>query len=195
MAVVDLHHSRRPVESKTAQKTVNKPGQHRHLTRFLSRDLPQHKHADGARNLANLLARNCILSPPLARHPLTTCACVCVVVRLGHFCNPLAFPPSRALSFSLSALFCSPFANRFAFFFFVFSFTFIFATKTKTLHTVRNVAAVKNSRKNTSLPTTTTAISYSQSADNAPPPHYTRLGEVFCCVKAPRTNQPHSLTH
>lgn len=116
MAVVDLHHSRRPVESKTAQKTVNKPGQHRHLTRFLSRDLPQHKHADRARNLANLLARNCILSPPLARHPLTTCACVCVVVRLGHFCNPLALPPSRALSFSLSALFCSPFANRFAFF-------------------------------------------------------------------------------
>lgn len=101
MAVVDLHHSRRPVESKTAQKTVNKPGQHRHLTRFLSRDLPQHKHADRARNQANLLARNCILSPPLARHPLTTCACVCVVVRLGHFCNPSRFSTlARALFLS-----------------------------------------------------------------------------------------------
>lgn len=195
MAVVDLHHSRRPVELKTAQKTVNKPGQHRHLTRFLSRDLPQHKHADRARNLANLLARNCILSPPLARHPLTTCACVCVVVRLGHFCNPLGFSTlARALFLSLSALFCSPFANRFAFFRF-FLYLYFCNENQNFTHTVRNVAAVKNSRKNTSLPTTTTAISYSQSADNAPPPHYTRLGEVFCCVKAPRTNQPHSLTH
>lgn len=143
------------------------------MTRFLSRDLPQHKHT--VRNLANLLARNCILSPPLARHPLTTCACV-LCVRLGHFCNPLAFPPSRALSLSLSFFLSLCFILlSFRESFCVFSY-FIFPPPSplflqqpkRELYTVRNVAAVKISRTNTSLPTTTT-ICYSQRGQRTTP--------------------------
>lgn len=154
------------VESKTAQKTVNKPGQHRHLTRFLSRKLPQHTDtaSERAKSSEPLLATaqpysfTTLCAPP-SHH---VCERTCVCIAFGTLLQPPCFSTlARALSLlaSLSSptSFCSPFANRFAFFFsivFSSSFTFFSAQK-KNLYTLRNVAAVKNSRKNTSTHTTT----------------------------------------
>lgn len=152
------------VESKTAQKTVNKPGQHRHLTRFLSRKLPQHTDtaSERAKSSEPLLAtaQPYSFTTPCAPPSHHVCERACVL-RLGHFCNPLAFPPSRALS---PYLLRSPLLLYFALLSrivlrFFFQSYFLppspFFLHKKNLYTLRNVAAVKNSRKNTSTHTTT----------------------------------------
>lgn len=129
------------VESKTAQKTVNKPGQHRHLTRFLSRKAPQHTDtaSERAKSSEPLLAtaQPYSFTTPYAPPSHHVCERTCVCIAFGTLLQPPCFSTlARALSLlaSLSSptLFCSPFANRFAFFFsivFSSSFTFFSAQK------------------------------------------------------------------
>lgn len=114
------------VESKTAQKTVNKPGQHRHLRRFLSRKLPQHTDtaSERAKSSEPLLAtaQPYSFTTPCAPPSHHVCERTCVCIAFGTLLQPPCFSTlARALSLlaSLSSptLFCSPFANRFAFFF------------------------------------------------------------------------------
>lgn len=156
------------VESKTAQKTVNKPGQHRHLTRFLSRKLPQHTDtaSERAKSSEPLLATaqpysfTTLCAPP-SHH---VCERTCVCIAFGTLLQPPCFSTlARALSLlaSLSSptLFCSPFANRFAFFFsivFSSSFTFFSAQK-KPLHSAKCGSCQKFAKKyiNTHYHTTT----------------------------------------
>lgn len=90
------------VESKTAQKTVNKPGQHRHLTRSLSRKLPQHTNtaSERAKSSEPLLATaqpysfTTPCAPP--SHHVYERTCVCIA--FGTLLQPPCFSPSRALS-------------------------------------------------------------------------------------------------
>lgn len=159
------------------------------MTRFLSRDLPQHKHTASAKSSEPPRARNCILSPPLARHPLTTCACA-YVLRLGHFCNPLLFHP-RARSLSLALLYFA-LLSRIVLRFFVFYFlppSPLFLQQEKktnfTLCELWQLSKIREKihhfrrRRRSPIP----------SADNAPPRH--TWGRF--CVKAP--HQPTSHTH
>lgn len=155
------------------------------MTRFLSRDLPQHKHTASAKSSEPPRARLYSITTPCA--PPSHHVCVCVCIAFGTLLQPPAFPPSRALSLSLCFILLS-FRESFCFipYFIFFLLHLYFCNKKKKLYSVRTVAAVKNLRKNTSLPTT---ISYSQRGQRTTTPH---LGEVLCEGTAP-TNQPHSL--